>query len=54
MKYPCHTNSQPVIGKEAKKLLSAAKTGKPLVNPQAQDTIARILQRRAALGAAAG
>ncbi len=52
MKYPSHTNSQPVTGKEAKKLVQAAKTGKPLVNKQAKSTISRILERRKAAGAA--
>lgn len=48
MKYPEHTVSQPVIGKQAKSLLRAIDAGKSFTNTKAQATIKRILEGHAA------
>jgi len=47
MKYPFHTESKPVVGQEAKKLLTAIETNDAVTTPAAEITIKRILARRA-------
>jgi len=47
MKYPFHTESKPVVGQEAKKLLTAIETNGTVTTPAAEITIKRILARRA-------
>ena len=46
MLYTLHTNSKPAVGKEGKKILRAAKSGKPIVNKAASTTIETIVARQ--------
>lgn len=46
MQYPLHTVSQPVVGREAKKLARAIKLGRYVANPAAIATARRIAERR--------
>lgn len=46
MQYPLHTVSQPVVGREAKKLARAIKLGKYVANSAAIATARRIAERR--------
>jgi hypothetical protein len=48
MKYPEHTISTPVLGKQADRIIDAIKTGKEITNPQREATIQRILKAREA------
>ena len=45
MLYNLHTNSKPAVGKEGKKILRAAKSGKPIANKAAATTIETIVAR---------
>jgi hypothetical protein len=46
MKYPLHTQSQPVSGEAAKKLLEAIDSGRTVVNDQVLALAKRIAARR--------
>lgn len=46
MKYPLHTQSKPVIGEAAKKLIDAIETGQAVTNERALDLAKRIAARR--------
>jgi len=46
MKFVANTASKPVVGREAKKLLTAMKSGGHVANQQALSTIERIAKRR--------
>ncbi len=48
MKYPFHTESKPVVGQEAKQLLTALKTDSAMTTPAAEAMRKRILARRTA------
>ena len=48
MKYPLHTQSMPVVGHEAQKLLSAIDQGEYVANDAAIATAKRIAERRKA------
>ncbi|AFY60221.1 hypothetical protein Syn6312_1025 [Synechococcus sp. PCC 6312] len=48
MKYPLHTQSMPVVGHEAQKLLSAIDQGGYVANDAALATSKRIAERRKA------
>lgn len=49
MKYPEHTNSQPLSLKEARKVIHAVKTGQAITNSASEATIERILAKAAPL-----
>jgi hypothetical protein len=40
-----HTNSKPAVGKEGKRILQAAQSGKPICNKAAATTISTIVAR---------
>ncbi len=46
MKYPFHTQSQPVIGEAAKKLIEAIESGQAVTNERALALAKRIADRR--------
>lgn len=46
MKYPFHTESKPVVGREAEKLVRAIKSGGYIANQAAIITAKRIVERR--------
>ncbi len=46
MQYPTHTNSKPVTGEEARKLLAAMERGEARSTPESERTVAKILARR--------
>lgn len=46
MKYPFHTQSQPVVGEAAKKLIEAIKSGQSVTNERALALAKRITNRR--------
>jgi hypothetical protein len=46
MKYPFHTQSQPVIGEAAKRLIEAIESGQAVTNERALALAKRIADRR--------
>ncbi|MGL4621271.1 MAG: hypothetical protein ACRCZS_19780 [Chroococcidiopsis sp.] len=46
MKYPFHTESKPVVGEEAKKLIEAINAGQSVTNERALALAKRIANRR--------
>ena len=46
MKYPLHTQSQPVVGEAAKKLIEAIESGRSITNQRALNLAKRIASRR--------
>jgi hypothetical protein len=48
MKYPFHTQSMPVVGYEAQRLISAIEHDDYVTNDAAQATVQRIAERRKA------
>ena len=48
MKYPFHTESMPVVGQEAQRLLQAIDSNRVITNAASQATVNRILVRRQA------
>jgi hypothetical protein len=48
MKYPAHTNSTPVSGKQAVRVLNAINNGGSISNPYYDETIKRILDAKEA------
>jgi hypothetical protein len=46
MKYPFHTQSKPVVGEEAKKLIEAIESGQAVTNERALALAKRIAARR--------
>jgi hypothetical protein len=46
MKYPAHTISTPVLGKQAKRILNAISSGKEITNPEREKTIRLIAAAR--------
>lgn len=46
MKYPFHTQSQPVVGEAAKKLIEAIESGRSITNQRAVNLAKRIAARR--------
>jgi hypothetical protein len=54
MKYPLRTNSRPVTGEEARRLIEAIDSGKSVGNEQSRAVAAKILAARAHRLAAAG
>ena len=46
MKFISNTVSNPIVGKEAKKLIKAVKADGHVANEQAMETIKRIVERR--------
>lgn len=46
MKYPFHTESKPVVGEEAKKLIEAINAGQSVTNERALALAKRIADRR--------
>ncbi|MGG6265052.1 hypothetical protein ACQ4M3_41005 [Leptolyngbya sp. AN03gr2] len=46
MKYPLHTQSKPVIGEAAKKLIDAIESGQAVTNDRALNLAKRITARR--------
>jgi hypothetical protein len=46
MLYSMHTNSKPAVGKEGKRIMRAAQSGKPISNKAASATVSTILARR--------
>jgi hypothetical protein len=46
MKYPFHTESKPVIGEEARKLIAAIDAGQSVTNERALALAKRIADRR--------
>jgi hypothetical protein len=48
MKYPFHTQSMPVVGYEAQKLISAIEHDSYVANEAAMATVQRIAERRKA------
>ena len=48
MKYPFHTESMPVVGQEAQRLLQAIDSNRVITNAASQATVNRILARRQA------
>jgi hypothetical protein len=46
MKYPFHTESKPVVGEEAKKLIEAIEAGQAVTNERALALAKRIADRR--------
>lgn len=48
MKYPFHTQSMPVVGSEAQKLISAIEQDRYVTNDAAMATAKRIVERRKA------
>ena len=46
MKYPFHTQSKPVVGEEARKLIEAIETGQSVTNDRALALANRIADRR--------
>lgn len=45
MKYPFHTQSKPVVGEAAKKLIEAIEAGQAVTNDRALDLAKRIADR---------
>ena len=54
MQYPEHTNSKPVTGEEARKLLAAIQRGEARSTPEGDVTVAKILARRGLKAVAGG
>jgi hypothetical protein len=46
MNYPFYTQSKPVVGKEARKLIEAIKAGQAITNERALELAKRIADRR--------
>lgn len=46
MKYPFHTQSKPVVGEEARKLIEAIEAGQSVTNERALALAKRIADRR--------
>jgi hypothetical protein len=46
MKYPLHTESKPVVGEAAKRLIEAIETGQAVTNERALALAKRIAERR--------
>jgi hypothetical protein len=46
MKYPFHTESKPVVGEEARKLIEAIEAGESVTNERALALAKRIADRR--------
>lgn len=46
MKYPLHTQSQPVVGEAAKKLIEAIESGRAITNQRVLNLAKRIAARR--------
>jgi hypothetical protein len=46
MKYPIHTESRPVVGEAAKRLIEAIETGQAVTNERALALAKRIADRR--------
>ena len=46
MKYPFHTQSQPVVGEEARKLIEAIEAGQAVTNERTLALVKRIADRR--------
>jgi hypothetical protein len=46
MKYPFHTQSKPVVGEEARKLIEAIEAGESVTNERALALAKRIADRR--------
>jgi hypothetical protein len=46
MKYPFHTQSKPVVGEAAKRLIEAINTGQSVTNERALALAKRIAERR--------
>ncbi len=46
MKYPLHTQSKPVVGEAAKRLIEAIETGQAVTNEHALALAKRIAERR--------
>jgi hypothetical protein len=46
MKYPFHTQSKPVVGEEARKLIEAIEAGQAVTNERALALAKRIADRR--------
>jgi hypothetical protein len=46
MKYPLHTQSKPVVGEAARRLLEAIETGQAVTNDRALALAKRIAERR--------
>ena len=46
MKYPLHTQSKPVVGEAAKRLIEAIETGQAVTNERALALAKRIAERR--------
>ena len=46
MKYPFHTQSKPVVGEEARKLIEAIESGQSVTNERALALAKRIADRR--------
>jgi hypothetical protein len=46
MKYPLHTESQPVVGEAARRIIEAIETGQAVTNERALALAKRIAERR--------
>ncbi len=46
MKYPAHTNSTPVLGRQAERVIKAVDTGKTIMSAQYAETIQRIIDAK--------
>ncbi|NJM45126.1 MAG: hypothetical protein HC860_02370 [Alkalinema sp. RU_4_3] len=46
MKYPIHTESKPVVGESARRLIEAIETGQAVTNERALALAKRIAERR--------